>query len=131
MRHRSNRFNEFFSPFFPSIIATPGRLLHLAIEMNLDLRSVQYVVFDEADRLFEMGFEMALTEIIHRLPPSRQTLLFSATFAQVTCGFCKSRPPKPETRTSRRREQDKCGSPNGVLLCQTGREGCLPPRAPA
>ncbi|KAI0276576.1 P-loop containing nucleoside triphosphate hydrolase protein [Russula aff. rugulosa BPL654] len=61
------------------IIATPGRLLHLAVEMNLDLRSVQYVVFDEADRLFEMGFETALTEIIHRLPPSRQTLLFSAT----------------------------------------------------
>lgn len=34
------------------IIATPGRLLHLIVEMNLDLKSVQYVVFDEADRLF-------------------------------------------------------------------------------
>lgn len=33
-----------------SIIATPGRLLHLVVEMNLDLRSVQYIVFDEADR---------------------------------------------------------------------------------
>lgn len=32
------------------IIATPGRLLHLIVEMNLDLRSVEYVVFDEADR---------------------------------------------------------------------------------
>jgi ATP-dependent RNA helicase DDX54/DBP10 len=90
MRHRSNRFNEFFSPFFPSIIATPGRLLHLAIEMNLDLRSVQYVVFDEADRLFEMGFEMALTEIIHRLPPSRQTLLFSATLPKSLVDFAKA-----------------------------------------
>ena len=33
-----------------AIIATPGRLLHLIIEMNLDLRSMEFVVFDEADR---------------------------------------------------------------------------------
>lgn len=33
-----------------SIVATPGRFLHLIVEMSLDLRSVQYVVFDEADR---------------------------------------------------------------------------------
>jgi superfamily II DNA/RNA helicase len=37
------------SPIF-RLIATPGRLLHLVVEMNLDLRSIQYVVFDEADR---------------------------------------------------------------------------------
>ncbi|KAM6494746.1 hypothetical protein JOM56_009369 [Amanita muscaria] len=34
------------------IISTPGRLLHLIVEMNLDLKSIQYVIFD-ADRLFE------------------------------------------------------------------------------
>ncbi len=73
-----------------SIIATPGRLLHLVVEMNLDLRSVQYVVFDEADRLFEMGFETALTEIIHRLPASRQTLLFSATLPKSLVDFAKA-----------------------------------------
>lgn len=33
-----------------SIVATPGRFLHLLVEMNLDLRSVQLAVFDEADR---------------------------------------------------------------------------------
>ncbi len=38
------------------VIATPGRFLHLTIEMALDLSSVNYVVFDEADRLFEMGY---------------------------------------------------------------------------
>lgn len=37
------------------IIATPGRFLHLKVEMSLDLSSMQYVVYDEADRLFEMG----------------------------------------------------------------------------
>lgn len=73
-----------------SIIATPGRLLHLIVEMNLDLKSVEYVVFDEADRLFEMGFETALTEILHRLPSSRQTLLFSATLPKSLVEFAKA-----------------------------------------
>ncbi|KAF9268904.1 ATP-dependent RNA helicase DBP10 [Marasmius fiardii PR-910] len=72
------------------IIATPGRLLHLAVEMNLDLKSVQYVVFDEADRLFEMGFETALSEILARLPSSRQTLLFSATLPKSLVEFAKA-----------------------------------------
>ncbi|RDX55028.1 ATP-dependent RNA helicase DBP10 [Lentinus brumalis] len=72
------------------IIATPGRLLHLIVEMNLDLKSVEYVVFDEADRLFEMGFQVALTEILHRLPPTRQTLLFSATLPKSLVEFAKA-----------------------------------------
>ncbi|KAF7315632.1 ATP-dependent RNA helicase DBP10 [Mycena indigotica] len=72
------------------IIATPGRLLHLIVEMNLDLKSVQYVVFDEADRLFEMGFETALNEILQRLPASRQTLLFSATLPKSLVEFAKA-----------------------------------------
>ena len=58
--------------------------------MNLDFRSVHYVVFDEADRLFEMGFETALTEIIHRLPATRQTLLFSATLPKSLVEFAKA-----------------------------------------
>ena len=58
--------------------------------MNLDLRSVQYVVFDEADRLFEMGFATALNEIIGRLPTSRQTLLFSATLPKTLVEFAKA-----------------------------------------
>ncbi|KAJ7647300.1 P-loop containing nucleoside triphosphate hydrolase protein [Roridomyces roridus] len=72
------------------IIATPGRLLHLIVEMNLDLKSVQYVVFDEADRLFEMGFETSLNEILHRLPANRQTLLFSATLPKSLVEFAKA-----------------------------------------
>ncbi|RDB24936.1 ATP-dependent RNA helicase DBP10 [Hypsizygus marmoreus] len=78
------------------IIATPGRLLHLAVEMNMDLKSIQYVVFDEADRLFEMGFETALNEIINRLPPSRQTLLFSATLPKSLVDFAKAGLQEPK-----------------------------------
>ncbi|KAG1788830.1 P-loop containing nucleoside triphosphate hydrolase protein [Suillus plorans] len=72
------------------IIATPGRLLHLIVEMSLSLSSVQYVVFDEADRLFELGFATALTEILARLPTSRQTLLFSATLPKSLVEFAKA-----------------------------------------
>ncbi|KAJ7579187.1 P-loop containing nucleoside triphosphate hydrolase protein [Mycena floridula] len=78
------------------IIATPGRLLHLIVEMNLDLKSVQYVVFDEADRLFEMGFETALNEILMRLPASRQTLLFSATLPKSLVEFAKAGLQEPK-----------------------------------
>ncbi|PHH76080.1 hypothetical protein CDD80_1851 [Ophiocordyceps camponoti-rufipedis] len=72
------------------VIATPGRFLHLKVEMGLNLSSVQYVVFDEADRLFEMGFAAQLTEILHALPPSRQTLLFSATLPASLVEFARA-----------------------------------------
>lgn len=72
------------------VIATPGRFLHLKVEMGLDLSSVRYVVFDEADRLFEMGFAAQLTEILHGLPRTRQTLLFSATLPKSLVEFARA-----------------------------------------
>ncbi|KAL9039032.1 MAG: hypothetical protein Q9180_002774, partial [Flavoplaca navasiana] len=72
------------------IIATPGRFLHLKVEMSLDMSSIRYVVFDEADRLFEMGFAAQLTEVLHALPPSRQTLLFSATLPRSLVEFARA-----------------------------------------
>jgi ATP-dependent RNA helicase DDX54/DBP10 len=72
------------------LIATPGRLLHVAVEMDLDLHTIEYVVFDEADRLFEMGFAVQLHEILSRLPPTRQTLLFSATLPKMLVDFAKA-----------------------------------------
>jgi ATP-dependent RNA helicase DDX54/DBP10 len=72
------------------IIATPGRFLHLKVEMSLNLSSIKYVVFDEADRLFEMGFGTQLAEILHALPASRQTLLFSATLPASLVEFARA-----------------------------------------
>ncbi|KAL6719305.1 ATP-dependent RNA helicase dbp10 [Lecanora helva] len=72
------------------IIATPGRFLHLKVEMQLDLSSMRYVVFDEADRLFEMGFASQLTEILHALPQTRQTLLWSATLPSSLIEFARA-----------------------------------------
>lgn len=78
------------SPANFRILATPGRLLHVAVEMNLKLGQVGYVVFDEADRLFEMGFKEQLWDILKRLPDSRQTLLFSATMPKIMVEFANA-----------------------------------------
>lgn len=72
------------------LVATPGRFLHLKVEMDLDLKSVEYIVFDEADRLFEMGFAEQLNELLVALPPSRQSLLFSATLPRSLVDFAKA-----------------------------------------
>ena len=60
------------------------------MEMSLKLNAVEYVVFDEADRLFEMGFGEQLSEILARLPESRQTVLFSATLPKLLVDFAKA-----------------------------------------
>ncbi|ODV61837.1 RNA-dependent ATPase HCA4 [Ascoidea rubescens DSM 1968] len=62
------------------LIATPGRILqHLDQSAGLDVSNLQILVLDEADRILDMGFKLALDSILNHLPPTRQTLLFSAT----------------------------------------------------
>ncbi|KAI3404305.2 DBP10 [Candida oxycetoniae] len=72
------------------IVCTPGRFLHLQVEMSYDLTTVKYIVFDEADRLFEMGFAEQLNELLLALPPNRQSLLFSATLPRSLVDFAKA-----------------------------------------
>lgn len=64
-------------------MATPGRLLHIISETGLSLKAVEYIVFDEADRLFEMGLKEQILEVLSKIPSSRQTLLISATLPSV------------------------------------------------
>lgn len=61
------------------VIATPGRLIDLYKEHLVDLRQVQAIVFDEADRMFDMGFKDDMKYILQRVPKERQFLVFSAT----------------------------------------------------
>lgn len=61
------------------IVATPGRLIDLYKEHALDLKQVRCVVFDEADRMFDMGFKDDMKYILQRIPKDRQFLVFSAT----------------------------------------------------
>ncbi|MES2963814.1 MAG: DEAD/DEAH box helicase, partial [Bdellovibrionota bacterium] len=61
------------------VIATPGRLIDLFKEHLVDLKQVRAIVFDEADRMFDMGFKDDMKFILQRVPKERQFLVFSAT----------------------------------------------------
>jgi ATP-dependent RNA helicase DeaD len=62
------------------IVSTPGRLVDHLKQRTVDLRNVKFLVLDEADRMFDMGFAPQINKIVAGIPPERQTLLFSATF---------------------------------------------------
>lgn len=62
------------------LVATPGRLLDHCYTGAVTLSSCKAVVLDEADRMLDMGFMPDIQRIFKKLPQSRQTLLFSATF---------------------------------------------------
>ncbi|MBK8989329.1 MAG: DEAD/DEAH box helicase [Chloroflexi bacterium] len=61
------------------VVACPGRLLDLVSESSIDLSTVEVLVLDEADRMFDMGFLPDIRRILKLVPQRRQTLFFSAT----------------------------------------------------
>ncbi|MGH0178121.1 UNVERIFIED_CONTAM: hypothetical protein FKN15_076675 [Acipenser sinensis] len=62
------------------VIATPGRLHDLQMNGFVNLRSITYLVLDEADRMLDMGFEPQIMKIILDIRPDRQTVMTSATW---------------------------------------------------
>ena len=64
------------------VVATPGRLLDHLQQGTIDLRAIEILVLDEADRMLDMGFIRDIRKILKVLPSERQNLLFSATFSQ-------------------------------------------------
>lgn len=61
------------------VIATPGRLMDLVNQKQIDLSNVEILVLDEADRMLDMGFIHDVKRIISKMPNKKQTLFFSAT----------------------------------------------------
>ena len=61
------------------VIATPGRMFDLASQGHLNLNLVEVLILDEADHMLDLGFYNDISDLIKRLPKSRQTLFFSAT----------------------------------------------------
>ena len=65
------------------VVATPGRLLDLHRQNALKFGQVRILVLDEADRMLDLGFSRELDAVFAAVPPRRQTVLFSATFADA------------------------------------------------
>lgn len=71
------------------VVGTPGRIEDHLNRNTLKLRHVQTLVLDEADRMLEMGFQDVVENIVDHIPPSRQSLLFSATFSSEIQAIAK------------------------------------------
>ncbi len=71
------------------VVATPGRLIDHLDRGNVDLRQVDVLILDEADRMLDMGFKPAIERILKSVPSHRQTLLFSATFSGAVGGLAR------------------------------------------
>jgi ATP-dependent RNA helicase DDX5/DBP2 len=78
------------------VIATPGRLIDLLESGCTNLKRVTYLCLDEADRMLDMGFEIQVRKIVSQIRPTRQTLLWSATWpksiASLARDLCKEDP---------------------------------------
>ena len=75
------------------VVCTPGRMIDILCMQAgklISLARVTMVVMDEADRMFDMGFEPQIKMIIQNIRPDRQTVLFSATFPKQIEGLAKS-----------------------------------------
>ena len=80
------------------VVCTPGRMIDLLAANSgrvTNLRRVTYVVLDEADRMFDMGFEPQVMKILANIRPDRQTVLFSATFPRQMESLARKTLSKP------------------------------------
>ncbi len=71
------------------IVGTPGRILKHLDKKTLSLEHLDTLVFDEADRMLDMGFMEEIDKVLEYMPKERQTLLFSATYTDEITGISK------------------------------------------
>lgn len=74
------------------VVCTPGRMIDLLTANQgrvTNLKRVTYVVLDEADRMFDMGFEPQVMKILNNMRPDRQNILFSATMPRIMDSLAK------------------------------------------
>lgn len=79
------------------VVATPGRLYDLAINRDLQLKSVQKLVIDEVDVMLDLGFRFQLTNILELIPQGRQNIMFSATMTKEVEQLIQENFKNPET----------------------------------
>ena len=93
------------------VVATPGRALDHIARGTLDLTSLDVVVLDEADEMFDMGFAEDLEAIFDATPATHQTVLFSATMPARIAHLARRRLTEPERITVARETHRRPGRP--------------------
>ncbi len=78
------------------VVATPGRLMDHMERGTIDLKHIEVLVLDEADRMLDMGFINDVHRIVSVLPSKRQTMLFSATISQEVKSLAAEMQKSPE-----------------------------------
>ena len=71
------------------VVGTPGRIMDHLERESLDLAGLKTLVLDEADRMLDMGFMDDIRTVVRQTPPTRQTLLFSATYPEGIARLAK------------------------------------------
>ena len=71
------------------VVGTPGRIMDHLERASLDLAGLKTLVLDEADRMLDMGFMDDIRTVVRQTPPTRQTLLFSATYPEGIASLAK------------------------------------------
>jgi ATP-dependent RNA helicase RhlE len=87
------------------VVATPGRLLDHLQYPYANLRSVEVLVLDEADRMLDMGFLPDVRRVLRHLPSQRQTLFFSATLPEPIAALSREMLKDPATIETERRSK--------------------------
>ncbi len=78
------------------LIATPGRLLDLIDQNALSISELEYLIIDEADKMFQLGFEEEMDRILAMVPAKKQTVMFSATLNDKVAQIKKTLGITPE-----------------------------------
>ncbi|WP_298374511.1 DEAD/DEAH box helicase [Azospirillum sp.] len=78
------------------VVATPGRLIDHVSRRRIDLEAVEVLILDEADRMLDMGFHDDVETIAKCCPPTRQTMLFTATLDRRMTGLANNLLRNPE-----------------------------------
>jgi ATP-dependent RNA helicase RhlE len=107
------------------VIATPGRLLDHMSQGTIDLRHVEMLILDEADRMLDMGFVKDIRRVISILPQKRQNLLFSATYSDEIKTLCESILRNPAIVEVARRNTSSELVTQRVILVDCSRKSAL------
>lgn len=111
------------------LVATPGRLLDLHKKRAVNLRQVTHLVFDEADRMLDMGFKDEIKAVLSKLSKRdvqpRQVLLFSATLSDSIYRFSKNLLDKPERIEVDQRNSSAADVEQIVYNCDPDRKSAI------